>query len=183
MADTTRPTTHVVVMGVSGSGKTTIAEGVVSHTGMTFAEADTFHPRANIAKMESGVALTDEDRRPWLEALNAWMRERSAGGDSTVITCSALRRSYRDVLRAGLPALHFVHLDGPAEVIRERITSRRGHFMPPELLQSQLDLLEPLDADESGIVLDVRHPPEQLVAQAVDWLRGRDHPASPAFPR
>lgn len=157
-------------MGVSGSGKTTIAEGVVAHTGMTFAEADSFHPRANIEKMESGVALTDEDRGPWLEALNAWMAERSRAGESTVITCSALRRRYRDVLRAGLPSLDFVHLDGPADVIRERITSRRGHFMPPELLQSQLDLLEPLDPDESGIVLDVSRDPEEIVTDVLAWL-------------
>lgn len=170
MAHHTEHTRHVVVMGVSGSGKTTIAEGIVERTGMTFAEADAFHPAANIAKMESGVALTDEDRGPWLEALNAWMRERSEAGESTVITCSALRRRYRDVLSAGLPSLDFVHLDGPAEVIRERITGRRGHFMPPALLLSQLDLLEPLDADESGIVLDVRRPPEEIVTAAVAWL-------------
>ncbi|MFW5471333.1 gluconokinase [Knoellia sp. CPCC 206435] len=170
MADHAERTRHVVVMGVSGSGKTTIAEGVVARTGMTFAEADAFHPRANIEKMESGVALTDEDRGPWLEALNAWMQERSEAGDSTAITCSALRRRYRDVLRTGLPSLDFVHLDGPAEVIRERITSRRGHFMPPQLLQSQFDLLEPLGPDESGIVLDVRRPPEEIITAAVAWL-------------
>lgn len=178
-------------MGVSGSGKTTIAEGIVERTGMTFAEADSFHPAANIEKMESGVALTDEDRAPWLDALNAWMRERSAAGESTVITCSALRRSYRDVLRAGLPSLDFVHLDGPAEVIRERISSRRGHFMPPQLLQSQLDLLEPLDADESGVVLDVRLSPEEIIDESVARLGGAgaaadhgedDRPASPALP-
>lgn len=159
-------------MGVSGSGKSTIAEGIAQRTGWTFAEADEFHPAANIAKMEAGTPLTDEDRWPWLEALGAWMREQSAGGRSTVITCSALRRPYRDLLRAGLSSLDFIHLDGPAEVIRERMGQRKGHFMPPELLQSQLDTLEPLGEDESGIVLDLTKTPDDLVDESVRWLAG-----------
>lgn len=167
---TAQPTRHVIVMGVSGSGKSTIAEGIAERTGWTFAEADDFHPKANIAKMEAGTALTDADRWPWLEALGAWMRERSAAGESTVITCSALRRPYRDLLRTGLDSLDFLHLDGPAAVIRERMGSRKGHFMPPELLQSQLDTLEPLGEDESGIVLDLTRTPDELVDEAVAWL-------------
>lgn len=164
-------TRHVIVMGVSGSGKSTIAEGIADRTGWTFAEADEFHPKANIAKMEAGTPLTDEDRWPWLEALGGWMREQSAAGASTVITCSALRRTYRDVLRTGLDSLDFIHLDGPADVIRERMGSRKGHFMPPELLQSQLDTLEALEADESGVVLDIRGTPDELVDKAVAWLK------------
>lgn len=164
-------TRQVIVMGVSGSGKSTIAEGIAERTGWTFAEADEFHPKANIAKMEAGVPLTDEDRWPWLEALGAWMREQSAAGTSTVITCSALRRPYRDLLRTGLDSLDFIHLDGPADVIRERMGSRKGHFMPPELLQSQLDTLEALEADESGVVLDIRGTPDELVDEAVAWLK------------
>ncbi|WP_353951465.1 gluconokinase [Knoellia sp. S7-12] len=164
-------TRHVIVMGVSGSGKTTIAEGVTEQTGWAFAEADEFHPKANITKMEAGTALTDEDRWPWLGALGAWMQQKSAEGTSTVITCSALKRTYRDVLRSGLDSLDFIHLDGPAEVIRERMGGRKGHFMPPELLQSQLDTLEALDADESGVFLDIRRTPEQVIDEAVAWLK------------
>jgi gluconokinase len=165
-------TRHIVVMGVSGSGKTTIARGIAdaSSLRLTFAEADEFHPKVNIEKMESGVPLTDEDRWPWLRALRDWMVERAAAGESTIITCSALKRTYRDLLREGPPSLDFVHLDGPAEVIRERMSGRKGHFMPPELLQSQIDTLEPLGPDESGVVLDVRKSPEELVSEAVRRL-------------
>jgi len=169
--EASQTTRHVIVMGVSGSGKSTIAEGIAERTGWTFAEADEFHPQANIAKMEAGTPLTDEDRWPWLEALGAWMREQSVSGASTVITCSALRRPYRDLLRTGLDSLDFIHLDGPADVIRERMGSRKGHFMPPELLQSQLDTLEALEPDESGVVLDIRGTPDKLIDEAVAWLR------------
>ncbi|KGN34186.1 gluconate kinase [Knoellia sinensis KCTC 19936] len=164
----------MIVMGVSGSGKSTVAEGIAKRTGWTFAEADEFHPKANIAKMEAGTPLTDEDRWPWLEALNEWMVERAADGESTVITCSALRRIYRDRLRQGLESLDFIHLHGPAEVIAERMKGRKGHFMPPALLQSQIDTLEALEPDESGVVLDLTHSPEQLVDEAVVWLEGAD---------
>lgn len=167
---TVEQTRHVVVMGVSGSGKTTIGRGVAAATGFEFAEADEFHSRENIAKMEAGTPLTDGDRWPWLEDLAAWMEARSRAGVSTVITCSALRRTYRDVLRDGPPSVDFLHLDGPAEVIEGRMSGREGHFMPPSLLQSQLDTLEALDPDESGIVLDLRRPPEELIEQAVTWL-------------
>jgi len=183
MTDETGHTRHVVVMGVSGSGKTTIARGVADALGFHFVEADEFHSKDNIAKMESGVPLTDEDRWPWLRALSTWMSEQADAGRSTVITCSALRRSYRDVLREGPPSVDFLHLAGPAEVIRERMADREGHFMPTSLLQSQIDTLEPLDADESGIVLDLRAAPEQLIAESVAWLDGgRPRPASPAPP-
>lgn len=167
-------TRHVVVMGVSGSGKTTIARGIADATGFEFAEADAFHSAENIAKMEAGVPLTDADRWPWLTALAEWMASRAATGVSTIITCSALRRTYRDVLRDGPPSVTFVHLDGPAEVIRERMSCREGHFMPPSLLQSQLDTLEPLDPDESGVVLDLRTPRDELVDRVVAWLAQHD---------
>ena len=176
-------TTHVVVMGVSGSGKTTVARAIAEATGFDFAEADSFHSPQSIAKMEAGTALTDEDRWPWLRALSTWMREQAEVGTSTVITCSALRRSYRDLLRDGPPSVDFLHLAGPAEVIRERMSDREGHFMPASLLQSQIDTLEALEADESGIVLDLRHPPERIVAEAVAWLGADDaRPASPTLP-
>lgn len=180
---TSGPTTHVVVMGVSGSGKSTIAKGVADALGYHFVEADEFHSEGNIAKMESGTPLTDEDRWPWLRALSTWMGEQADAGRSTVITCSALRRSYRDVLREGPPSVNFLHLAGPAEVIRERMSDREGHFMPASLLQSQFDTLEPLDADESGIVLDLRRPPDELIAESVAWLDGGpSRPASPTLP-
>lgn len=169
---TGRATTHVVVMGVSGSGKTTIARGIARATGFEFTEADEFHLPQNIAKMERGVPLTDEDRWPWLGALAEWMGARSDAGVSTIITCSALKRAYRDVLREGPPSVTFIHLDGPAHVIRERMSRREGHFMPTSLLQSQVDTLEPLDPDEAGVILDLRMSPESLIDEAVLWLAG-----------
>jgi gluconokinase len=162
---------HVVVMGVSGCGKTTVAREIALATGMVFAEADEFHSEANVAKMRAGNALDDFDRRPWLESLAAWMKAEDHRGRSTFVACSALRRAYRDVLRAGPPALDFVHLDGPVEVLHERMAAREGHYMPVSLLGSQLDTLEPLQPDESGIVLDLREPPRELLSRAVTWLR------------
>lgn len=167
---TGEPTRHVVVMGVSGSGKTTIARGVADATGLEFAEADAFHAPENIAKMEAGTPLTDEDRWPWLQSLAEWMDAKADAGVSTIITCSALKRTYRDVLRDGPPSVDFLHLDGPAEVIKGRMSKREGHFMPTSLLQSQIDTLEALEPDESGIVLDLRQPPEELIERALTWL-------------
>lgn len=172
-------TVHLVVMGVSGSGKTTVAEGVVERTGWVFAEADSFHPQSNIDKMARGTPLTDEDRWPWLRDLARWMAEHGAKGEDTVITCSALKRSYRDVLRAEVAELEgdhrvvFAHLDGSAEVIAARLEGRRGHFMPASLLQSQIDTLEDLEPDEDGVVLDLSGTPEGLVARTMVAL-GRD---------
>lgn len=163
--------THVVVMGISGSGKSTVAAGMVEATGFAFAEADEFHPESNVAKMAAGHALIDEDRWPWLEALADWMAARAQEGTSTIMACSALRRSYRDVLRRGAPTAQFVHVDGSAAVIRERMNDRDGHFMPASLLQSQIATLEPLEQDERGVILDVRKTPEELVSDALAWLR------------
>ncbi|CAM3904473.1 gluconokinase [Janibacter anophelis] len=169
-------TTHVVVMGVSGSGKTTVAQGVVARTGWVFAEADEFHPRANIDKMSQGIPLTDEDRWPWLHDLAGWMAAHAAKGEDTVITCSALKRSYRDVLRADVAALGgahrvvFAHLDGAAEVIAARLEGRKGHFMPPSLLQSQIDTLEALDIDEDAVVLDLTAAPDVLIDRVMAHL-------------
>lgn len=163
-------TRHVVVMGVSGCGKTTVALGIADRTGLIFAEADDFHSRANVEKMRAGIPLDDDDRWPWLVDLAGWMRERAGEGRSTVIACSALKRAYRDVLAAGPPSIDFVHLDGPADVIRARLASRVGHYMPASLLDSQIATLEPLEQDERGVVLDLTVPARELVEEVIDEL-------------
>ncbi len=153
---------HLVIMGVSGTGKTTVALELASRLGWPFAEGDDFHPKANRDKMAAGHPLTDEDRMPWLESLAAWAGERHAAGESTLTACSALRRSYRDVLVAGAPDTRFVHLAGDKHELLGRMRGRE-HFFPPELLESQLDTLEPLQDDEDGLVLDVMRPVDDLV--------------------
>lgn len=163
-------TRHVVVMGVSGSGKTTVARGIALSTGLLFAEADDFHSQANVDKMRSGRPLSDDDRLPWLNDLAGWMAERAAEGRSTVIACSALKRAYRDVLAGGPPTIDFVHLRGTVQLITQRISARAGHYMPASLLGSQIDTLEPLEPDESGIVLDIDAPADELIARAVRQL-------------
>ncbi|WP_422770344.1 gluconokinase [Plantactinospora sp. WMMC1484] len=163
-------TRHVVVMGVSGSGKTTVAVGISAATGLVFAEADEFHPESNVALMRDGVPLEDVHRWPWLRELANWMAGRAAEGVSTVLACSALKRSYRDLLRQGPPSVEFVFLHGSAEVIRERMSRRTGHYMPASLLDSQLATLEPPGPDEHVLTLDVAATPEDLVTAAVDGL-------------
>ncbi|MGH3355379.1 MAG: gluconokinase, partial [Nocardioidaceae bacterium] len=140
--------------------------------GYTFAEGDDFHPQANIDKMSAGAPLDDEDRMPWLRRLAQWTRARDDEGTSTVVTCSALRRRYRDVLRSGAADTFFVHLVGDQRVLLERM-GRRQHFMPPALLKSQFDTLEPLGEDEHGLSLDVTESPERIVQQVVQSLRLR----------
>jgi gluconokinase len=157
-------------MGVAASGKTTIAARLAAHLGYAFADADDFHPAANVAKMARGEALTDADREPWLRTLAAWIATQHEARHSTVLACSALRRRYRDTLRTGAPHVFFIHLTIPRETLRERIKSRVGHFVPPELLDSQLATLEPLQADEPGITLDATAPPDSLVEQALEHL-------------
>lgn len=155
--------TVIVVMGVAGSGKTTIGRLLAERLSVDYAEADEFHPKANIEKMSAGHPLTDEDRWPWLHAIAAWIREhQSAGG---VVTSSALKRRYRDVLRTG-GDVWFLHLDGPRELIADRMAQRSGHFMPVSLVDSQFADLEPLRADERGLVADIADPPEHIVRTA-----------------
>lgn len=142
---------HVVVMGVSGSGKSTVAKGISTVTGWEFAEGDAFHSDANVAKMRAGEALTDDDRWPWLEAIGAWISSKEERGESAVITCSALRRVYRDVLRQDRPHVRFLHVTATSDLIRNRMEHRPGHYMPASLLPSQLASLEPLQPDEPGV--------------------------------
>lgn len=158
---------HVVVMGVSGCGKSTVGASAAAALGWSFAEGDDAHPPANVAAMRAGRALTDDDRRPWLHELAGWIAVHDVAGRSSVLACSALRRSYRDVLRSGAGRVLFVHLDGPPGVIRLRLAERTGHFMPASLLASQLATLEPLAPDEHGLVLDVRNPPGELAERVV----------------
>jgi gluconokinase len=141
----------IVVMGVSGSGKSTLAKGISTLLGWEFAEGDAFHSDANVAKMHSGRPLTDEDRWPWLRAIGDWISTKQAAGESAVVTCSALRRVYRDLLREGRPAVRFLHVEAPSEVIQGRMEQRAGHYMPASLLPSQLATLEPLAPDEPGV--------------------------------
>lgn len=173
---------HLVVMGVSGTGKTSVASLLAERLGLVFIEGDALHPRANVAKMSAGQPLTDDDRAPWLAALAAEVRRHEAGGAATVLTCSALRRRYRDALRAGdAPGTRvFVHLEAPAALLRERM-EQREHFMPASLLDSQLATLEPLGADEAGLRVDVSAPLAVVVDRVVEALvAGRPGAGPPA---
>ena len=161
---------HVVVMGVSATGKTTVATELADELGCELVEGDALHPRRNIAKMEAGVPLTDEDRRPWLRAVADVVAERHREGTSTVVTCSALKRAYRDVLRGAAPVF-FVHLHAPYTVLEERMVRRTSHFMPTALLQSQFDELEELDDDEAGAVIDVTPPMDEVAEESLNAVR------------
>ena len=160
----------VVVMGVSGVGKTTVGQGVAAALGWTYAEGDDFHPEANVAKMAAGIPLTDEDRWPWLRSIGAWMSDEIAAGRSAVVTCSALRRSYRDVLREGRPEVLFCHLTADPDLIGERVGHRADHYMPASLLPSQLATLEPLEPDEPGFDLPADRDASVVVAQVLEVL-------------
>lgn len=170
-----RPARQLVVMGVSGSGKTTVATLIAQRCGCERAEGDDFHSPENIARMASGLPLDDARRAPWLAALRAWLAERAAAGRCAVLSCSALTRAYRDVLRAAGPQVWIAHLDGPQELVAARLAGRHGHFMARSLLTSQYAELEPLGADEPGITVDLADPPEQIaddVLRRLGPLRG-----------
>ena len=162
----TKPT--VIVMGVTGCGKSTIGKLLAEKLQVDFAEGDDLHPPENIAKMTAGHPLTDEDRWPWLAKIADWLRDHSAGGG--VIPCSALKRAYRDKLREGDPDVWFLHVDVDRETILKRVTERKGHFMPATLVDSQFATLEPLGADENGAPIDGTQPPEQIVDEALARL-------------
>lgn len=159
----------VVVMGVSAAGKSTVAVELADRLGVTFVDADALHPPENVAKMAAGIPLDDDDRRPWLDAVGARLASGAAAG-GIVVACSALKRGYRDRLRSACPAVAFVHLDGSRELLAQRAGARADHFMPAALLDSQIETLEALGADEDGIVLDVSATPAQLAAAAKDWI-------------
>lgn len=159
-----------VVMGVSGCGKTTIGRLLAERMGVPFADADAFHPQANIDKMAAGHPLTDEDRLPWLQKIGSWLHDHRGSG--AVATCSALKRSYRDILREGAPDVAMCHLDGPMQVAYVRVQSRMDHFMPASLMQSQYDTLQPLQPDERGITVDFTLPEGEIVTTLMAYLQG-----------
>ncbi|MBO0984786.1 gluconokinase [Rathayibacter sp. SD072] len=164
----TAPVRAIVVMGVSGSGKSTVAALLAGFLHWSFLEGDDLHPRSNVEKMAAGTPLTDVDRGPWLAEIAREVDERIANGRPVVVTCSALRRSYRDILRRD--DLVFVHLAGSKEVVADRLASRLDHFMPAALLDSQFGLLEPLGDDERHIAVDVGRAPEEEIAEIVERL-------------
>jgi len=160
----------VVMMGVSGSGKTTIGAALAKRLGVPFRDADGFHPKANVEKMSAGIPLTDEDRGPWLDAIAAAIRETPAN-DGIVVSCSALRKIYRErIVRSAGRRVTFVHLDGTKDMIAPRMATRTGHFMPLSLLDSQLATLEPLGPDEPGFRVSIELPPERIVDAIVERL-------------
>jgi gluconokinase len=168
------PATHLVVMGVAGSGKSTIAAALSKQLGWACAEADEFHPQSNIEKMSQGIPLQDEDRWPWLLQIQNWMTEQARAGHCTVLTCSALKRSYRQLLSEAEGRVLFIHLHGEADLISERMQGREGHFMPPTLLPSQLATLEPLSPEElaaGSLRLDISRSPEQLIEAVLAALK------------
>ena len=165
--------TIVVVMGVSGSGKTTVAAGLARQEGWILLEGDSFHPPANIAKMKAGIPLNDEDRWPWLRAIAAREDELLAVGQSAVVACSALKRAYRDVVVGGRADTLLLYLRGSKALIAERINARKGHYMPPSLLDSQFATLEEPGADENPIIVDVGGTPEEEIADALRQVQER----------
>ena len=164
----------VVMAGVSGSGKSTVGALLAGRLGWAFADGDSFHPAANVAKMAAGIPLTDDDRRPWLGAIAAWMDERAAAGDSGVVACSALKRAYRDALLDGYPAARLVFLDIDQDVDMARLAARHGHFFPAGLLDSQFDDLEVPRASENVLVVPAEGTPEELVATIIHRLNVAD---------
>jgi carbohydrate kinase (thermoresistant glucokinase family) len=169
----------IIVMGVSGSGKSTIGVLLAEALGWPFADADGFHPAANIAKMAAGQPLTDEDRWPWLDAIAAHIGASRTAGQPVVVACSALRRAYRERLRAGHGDLIFLHLAGAPAVIAERQAARQGHFMPPSLMASQFATLEDPAEEVDAVTVSVSASPHEVVVAAIDQLAVRGVVASP----
>ncbi|MGH3097970.1 MAG: gluconokinase [Streptosporangiales bacterium] len=158
----------VIVMGVSGSGKTTVGEALAARTDWAFIEGDSLHPPANVEKMRSGYPLDDDDRWPWLRRIGAWVDDSGPGG--AVITCSALKRKYRDLLSAARPRMFFLHLSGTQERIAERVAHRKHEYMPASLLASQFADLEPLQPDEHGLTVDATRPAEAIIEEVLPRL-------------
>ena len=165
------PAQALIVMGVSGSGKTTIGEMLAARIGWRYEDADSFHPAANVAKMSAGQPLTDDDRWPWLRAIADEIDRASALGERVVIGCSALRRAYRDVLVHGRSDIRIVYLDGTQDLIADRLGQRKGHFMPPGLLTSQFGTLEPPTPDEHAVTVSIDASVETVVENVLRQLK------------
>ena len=160
---------HIVVMGVSGCGKSTVGEALAAALGIEYKDGDELHPQKNIDKMASGQALDDDDRAWWLVQVAKWLRDRPSG----VIACSALKRSYRDLIRTKCPGTIFVHLHGSYDLLLSRMQAREDHFMPSTLLDSQFATLELLEADEDAHVFDIANSVEDIVADATGWVHSK----------
>lgn len=175
----------LIVAGVSGSGKTTAGAMIAGRLGWRFADADTFHPEANVAKMHAGIPLTDADRQPWLRAISTWMDEQIAAGESAVVTCSALKRAYRDQLLTGRPAATMVFLRVSQSLLKQRLEARHDHFFPEGLLSSQLDELEPPTAGEQRVyTVPIGGDPSAAITRimATVWPDGAPSPQHPSAP-
>ena len=169
----------VIVMGVCGTGKTTVGRLIAERIGARFEEGDRFHPKANVEKMSRGEPLDDEDRWPWLESIGRSIDEWQRAGEDVILACSALKERYREILLGGRPDMRLVHLFGTQALISERMAQRRHHFMPPSLVPSQFAALEPPAPGEHVIAADVVRPPEAIAAEVTDWIgEGGDRPAS-----
>jgi gluconokinase len=162
------PVPAVVIMGVSGCGKSSVGSALASLLGVPFVDGDSFHSAENVVKMSAGIPLDDHDRWPWIDAIGVWAAQQRSTG--AVIACSALRRRYRDRLRDAAGEVVFVHLHAPLEVISVRVAARGDHFMPARLVESQFDALEPLDADEQGVIVSVQQPFPKVVEDALAAL-------------
>ena len=170
MAESRSLPTALIVMGVSGCGKSTVGELLGQHLDWPFRDGDSFHSAANVAKMHAGIPLTDEDRWPWLASIAAWIAELRGQGRHGIVACSALKRTYRDALRDGHDDVRFVFLEGSMELIAARLAKRKNHYMPPSLLASQFATLEPPGADENPITVSVDQEPEGIAADALHKL-------------
>lgn len=160
----------IVLMGVSGCGKTTVGTKLASHLGWEYQEGDALHPQENILKMSDGVPLNDDDRKPWISRISDWIDSRCEAGRDGVISCSALKESYRRTIRGNQKDVQFIYLRGTRELLSRRLSQRRDHFMPPDLLDSQLDLLEEPSADERAFVVTIDRTPNDIVKSICDLL-------------
>lgn len=167
----------MVIMGVSGSGKSTVGRLLGERLGVPFIDGDDLHPAANKDKMRTGTPLNDDDRRPWLQEIGRTLKAQQKGGAGVIVACSALKRRYRDLLREHAPDVLFIHLEGSADTLSARMAGRTHEFMPATLLDSQLEALEPLEADERHVLLDVRQSPGELADAALAALTERTTPA------
>jgi len=165
----TAPAPIIVLMGVAGCGKSTIGEALSTTLGWPFRDADSFHPESNVAKMSRGEALTDDDRKPWLAAIAAWIDARQASHAPAIVSCSALKRAYRDIIVGGRPGVYLVHLAGTQDLIGARMAARRNHFMPTSLLQSQFATLEPPQPHEA-LIIDVDAAPQAIAQRIITSL-------------